>query len=332
MTVPEINLARCVQRRYRLRPPVDVFALAEKHSIVEIFPFPVDLDGVCFNLKAASKRATILLNENRPPRRRRFTLAHEIGHVLIPWHVGTIVDDIDAPLDTTDLSYWELEGEANRFAAELLMPTAWIENLLEANDDPSETLEIIADGADVSVDAAIIKMIGLMPPGYVYAFLDADGAVRSSGRSDGTRVARPSRGTFLDPRSVFPKSDQRWSRALRGASCCWWHFPGKIKLPMSDDSRTWQEILNDILSDLGITGDESLKIKQSLNGIIGFINGDIHRRLSGADESNFKEKLFAACIQRFNSQENDNMLLNDIISHTNFEIYLSKRVEDLVSR
>lgn len=50
--------------------------------------------------------------------RSRFTVAHELGH----WFMHTNVPLARAPLDTKIASYRLSEPQANRFAAELLMP------------------------------------------------------------------------------------------------------------------------------------------------------------------------------------------------------------------
>jgi hypothetical protein len=236
------------------------------------------------------------------------------------------------PVDYSDLSYWELEGEANRFAAELLMPKSWVDDLIEAHDDPSHVLEIIAEGAEVSVGAAIIQMLSRMAPGYIYALLDEDGVVTSSGRSEGTLAARPAAGLFLNMDTAFPMSDQRWYRPLRGAMCCWWHFPDRKKLPVSSDSREWRQILEEIIADFGVSSEEAVKLKQSLNGIIGFVNGGIRHRAQGLSKKSAQEALFAACMQRFDVRMNTDPLITNIILHEDFQLYLSYRIKDLVSR
>jgi Zn-dependent peptidase ImmA (M78 family) len=52
----------------------------------------------------------IVLNKNMPADKQRFTLAHELGHLLM--HTGEFVPEKDE----------DYEKEAHRFAAELLMP------------------------------------------------------------------------------------------------------------------------------------------------------------------------------------------------------------------
>jgi len=62
-----------------------------------------DIDGL--TLRPAGMRPMIVLNRNRPADRKRFSLAHEYGHVVLHPY----------PYDA-------MEKEANEFAAELLMP------------------------------------------------------------------------------------------------------------------------------------------------------------------------------------------------------------------
>lgn len=76
----------------------------------------------------------IVVNEKHPPTRRRFTLAHEIGHLYLQHHFktedGVHVDRgnfISFRNERTKLGTDALEVEANQFAAALLMPTKMIQ-------------------------------------------------------------------------------------------------------------------------------------------------------------------------------------------------------------
>jgi Zn-dependent peptidase ImmA (M78 family) len=94
---------------------------------LEKVAFPADCDAVILGLADDDQRPRIVLNSTRPPTRRRFTLAHEIGHFRIPWHLGTIVCHTDfGESDEDDLLHRASEGEANTFAYELLLPQQWL--------------------------------------------------------------------------------------------------------------------------------------------------------------------------------------------------------------
>ena len=139
---PVVNLAQRVIIKYSLKPPIDIISLIWKYAELKFISFPFDgIDGVSLNLKVPNKPTKVIVNYNNPMVRKRFTLAHELGHILIPWHVGTIIDFIDqnhSSLNQEQLEYWNIESEANTFAAELLMPKLWIESLLSNNTNLAE--------------------------------------------------------------------------------------------------------------------------------------------------------------------------------------------------
>lgn len=123
--------------RKGLNPPVNIEALTQQYADVILVPFPVDVDGVTVGLKQPGRRPRVYVNNSLPLTRRRFTLAHELGHVLLPRHVGSIVDELDRDTSSEEPRYWEMEAEANRFAAEVLMPTAWAKRVIGDPEDMS---------------------------------------------------------------------------------------------------------------------------------------------------------------------------------------------------
>jgi Zn-dependent peptidase ImmA (M78 family) len=98
--------------------PVPVEAIAE--DLLGLYVEEVPLDGVS-GLLYPSERL-IRVNANDVPARRRFTLAHEVGHWICQVQEGRgapvmcRAEDLELGSDRT------LEREANVFAAELLMP------------------------------------------------------------------------------------------------------------------------------------------------------------------------------------------------------------------
>ena len=66
-----------------------------------------DIDGI--TLRPPGMKPIVVLNGNRPADRKRFSLAHEYGHVVLHAY-----------------PYEAMEREANEFAAELLMPRAGV--------------------------------------------------------------------------------------------------------------------------------------------------------------------------------------------------------------
>jgi Zn-dependent peptidase ImmA (M78 family) len=99
--------------------PVPVEAIAEDYLGLTVTD--ADLDGVSGLLYPAER--AVFLNAAEAPARRRFTLAHELGHWVCQCLEGT-----EAPVYCRseevglDPAVKALEREANVFAAELLMP------------------------------------------------------------------------------------------------------------------------------------------------------------------------------------------------------------------
>jgi Zn-dependent peptidase ImmA (M78 family) len=135
---PEEKLADRLLERHNLAPPYDLEKLVLLYADIDYLEFPVEADGISLGLKKIDK-PKIYINSKRHLVRQRFTLAHELGHVIIPWHTGNIIShntnfsvyeengDVVTNFNSReDYDYRQIESEANRFAAELLLPTTWL--------------------------------------------------------------------------------------------------------------------------------------------------------------------------------------------------------------
>lgn len=135
MTNPE-TLARQVLADAGVdRPPVPVEALARLQGAQLSFePFKGGISGMLFR---DPERRVIGVNSAHPPTRQRFTIAHEIGHLLLHETRSVIVDTHVYRRDAvSSMGTQKEEREANAFAAELLMPTNFVEDAYaEAIDD-----------------------------------------------------------------------------------------------------------------------------------------------------------------------------------------------------
>lgn len=115
---------------------------------------------------------SIIVNANASSQRRRFTLAHELGHFLNTWHTpshasGFMCGKKDISLSSfiakPGLTRHEVqELEANRFAIELLAPKGRIAAL--THDDPSvDDVLQIAKLLELSKEAAARRYVDLHP-------------------------------------------------------------------------------------------------------------------------------------------------------------------------
>ncbi len=317
-----INYAKRLHKKYSLSLPVDLEKIAKKYAQLRYTDIPFEIDGISANLKKTGSQPSIIVNSKRPRKRQRFTLAHEIGHVLIPWHMGTIFDitDIDS---SSAVSYWQMEAEANAFAIELLMPSYWVQELILQNKNIAEvTLEII-NRADVSAIAATLRLRSELPPNYIFIVVGKDGVVTYSGRSDGTYTTPVITGTNYDVERQYKHAENIYKFDTSWDSYYWIQMPDSLPLPLVQ-YRPWRDVLEDILEEVLDNSEYKVKFKNQLNGVIGFAHGSLKRR----SEQVCEEQLYAACMQKLSSKENLKMIIN----HSLFSEFLISKIKDLVSK
>ncbi len=120
---PEALAACLVSYFPDIKAPIPLLRIAEAIGIVQIVGQQTDgFEGVLVT-DAAKSTGSIAYNEASRPERRRFTIAHELGHFLMPLH-GANAQCAKADMDTLNIKdpNRAREAEANRFASALLMP------------------------------------------------------------------------------------------------------------------------------------------------------------------------------------------------------------------
>lgn len=157
-------------------PPVPVEEIAESHLLLNVTErddlrtvngAPEDGGRLSGLLTTADQTIWVDAREaRRSSERRRFTIAHEIGHWVLHARRGE-VGDFQRFCRPADLKAGEdhgpkVEQEANRFAAELLMP----EEILNAKAKAGGfNLPLLASEFEVSVPALELRLtlLGSMP-------------------------------------------------------------------------------------------------------------------------------------------------------------------------
>lgn len=136
--------------------PVKVGAIAKAFNIdVKKSTLAAGISG---EIKETDNVVTIRINRHDVKERQRFTLAHEIAHFLL--HRNKIGDGItDDILYRSGLSDAQ-EAQANRLAADIVMPWALIQRSLEACVDlkPEQKIERLAQEAEISTTAIKIRL------------------------------------------------------------------------------------------------------------------------------------------------------------------------------
>ena len=152
-------LARLLAKPFR----VDPFAVAKAHGadVVEIR----EDSGTSGMVMRQGGRIIIGVN-NHHENRRRFTVAHEIGHMLLHADQPLIVDN-----DGLSVIGHRIEGqsnareaEANAFAAALLMPEDWVRQAVSDREipvDDDKRVATLAKKFGVSQQAMMFRLMNL---------------------------------------------------------------------------------------------------------------------------------------------------------------------------
>lgn len=314
-----VNLARRLLTKLSLKPPINVKGLVEVYADLTITKIPIEgVDGISLDLKTPGKKARVILNAGNPPTRQRFTLAHELGHLLIPWHTGSIVDHLDPTQAHATDSYWEFESEANSFAGELLMPSQWVSHLLSGTDDLADLHKHIAEECEVSVHAAAIRLSQLLPKNLVFA-VERTGIIEFSGRTEGT-LANPLSWGCEFPDDAYDYCEAHYTAATENRHIHWWRLPNTFTITANDE-RPWRDILDSVVTDIGIAPSEQKQFKSSINGVVAYANSVAKRSVEYSVDT-----VLAACMQRFN----DRPEFQNIVHHPDFGAFLQQKAHALV--
>lgn len=151
----------------RDRAPIDLTEIAGAlRAEVREMDLADDISGVLYR---DGGRRIIVVNRAHSDVRKRFTIAHELGHLAL--HRGDKVHvDHDFRINLRDPSSATAENvdeiEANAFAANLLMPAQWIWSALdEAPIDLADDGQMadLATRFGVSQHALLIRIAALNP-------------------------------------------------------------------------------------------------------------------------------------------------------------------------
>ena len=147
-------------------PPVDVQAIAKKLRLKVVHAeLGEDVSGL---LISKGDSTVIAVQENDPPNRKRFTIAHEIAHFCLRHqfepgeHVHVDRGHLITPRNARSSSGVDLkEIEANQFAASLLMPSKLLLRSIKALKVKSlcdDHVERLAEKFQVSEQAMTIRL------------------------------------------------------------------------------------------------------------------------------------------------------------------------------
>ncbi|MGY2223425.1 ImmA/IrrE family metallo-endopeptidase [Pseudomonas gingeri] len=146
---------RTVISSHQTNLPVAVGAIAKDLGLTILkSTMPGSISG---EIRETEGVITIKVNRHDIKERQRFTIAHEIAHFLLHRErlAGGITDDVLYRSRLSD----DLEREANRLAADIIMPASLIQEalIMHGTLKPDDRYKKIAELAQVSLAAIKIR-------------------------------------------------------------------------------------------------------------------------------------------------------------------------------
>jgi Zn-dependent peptidase ImmA (M78 family) len=146
-------------------PKKNIAELKNLSITIQKEDFPSDLEDVSAVLLKEKGHAIIAINADHSESRQRFSIAHEIGHLMLHSNNEHLtVDRYEKQFFTRAVGVRNLdEIEANEFAAALLMPEDLIKEDFEkyVERDPDEIISRLAEKYKVSQVALTFRLKNL---------------------------------------------------------------------------------------------------------------------------------------------------------------------------
>jgi len=157
---PEQLVDEILKQNPQLPLPVPVVELATMAGISKVEAFTsTGFEGTLI-ANAEKSAGAIFYNGTVPRSRQKFTIGHELGHFLLPWHRQTTFECTAEDISLRARKDWEIQ--ANQFSAELLMPKALVKAKLHVMRDPELAhVRELADLLEVSFEAAARRLVEL---------------------------------------------------------------------------------------------------------------------------------------------------------------------------
>lgn len=125
-----------------------------------IFREAESYEGALLRIKGVPRGFIVINSEIKEESRKRFTIAHECGHFLLPGQ-----QDLSSPCSKEKIENWNEqlyrpELDANRFAAEILMPRDSVGPYLQL-EPTMDSVQSIATLCGTSLTASAFRLIEL---------------------------------------------------------------------------------------------------------------------------------------------------------------------------
>lgn len=157
-------IARELLKSVGMRAPVNLYELADKLEL-QIRDVPsAGFDGALVRIagrRIAGRPDGIIAKREsiEGEARKRFTIAHEIGHYLLPGHGVDVSVCVTEQLDVAREKVAQMEKEANRFASELLLPLHTVAEIVRTYGFSMDTCSFVSGIFEASLTASASQCV-----------------------------------------------------------------------------------------------------------------------------------------------------------------------------
>lgn len=302
--------------------PVDVEQLASKYAKLSFHDIPEDFDGI--TIKERYKEPKIIINNIRNSNRKNFTIAHELGHIIIPWHVGVIIDETTSSTEFYDSDYGQLETEANKFASCILLPRDIIDKRVKNYINGSYKLplsnfiEDISDLSNVSLLSTTFRVFKFLPPNFYFFVIGKKSSVQYRGNSRGSSSLEIFEDISLD--NMYKKCSIHTDRY----TFYFFEITHSHSVQQYSDDHNWEPTLKFIISEQGFSERENKRLY-----------GSICSRFGGYYGSNLKGRGYSFDVFYNILHDRVTTFYGDIdwlIKHDDFILFFIQKVSEIYNR
>ncbi len=217
--------------------PIDLDRIARQYSMVIAPSSTIDADGWIVYSKD-QKLASIKYRDGMKTGRKRFTIAHEMGHFFLQ----NLNQDDEQSCQIDGPKKPELEREADEFASHLLMPEDLVKSLVGSRISGYEDILKISHTGEVSQQAAALRLMQVT--GSLAAAIYSEASEIRWGRTSSRmhlRVKRDQRVSRLSQANrILQREGQGLVRAVETKADYWFYgrMTGKL---MEHSSRLYED-------------------------------------------------------------------------------------------
>jgi hypothetical protein len=302
-----LKLADRVYRDYGGEFPVPVRQMVADRAELLQENWDLECDALTVGLDTPRPKVFLRSGATYEPR-VRFTLAHELGHLVIPWHTGVKGCAPGPGLG----GLVDQEQEANRFAGSLLLPPNFARHAF-SEYTLADAFERISH-AEMSAVAFALTMARYLIPGFALF------AERSGGDDPLLVWSRGSSGFNTSLTNAIQNGIDRGMVLVAGKRVDWVRFVDQQELVVAEDERSTSQILRDAIATAGSTVDPH-KLFMSVNGVVG-------GKLS-TDRTSSAEGMYAALRHNFDL---DRRIPAVVKESADFDLYLVRKAQERAAR